>query len=80
MTKEQYEDLYDSITEEIDNLSKKLKSIKIDNVLNIMGFPLNNNLKNEYNNDERYLENFRSSKSFRKSLEILKILSFFVIF
>lgn len=80
LTKEQYEDLYNSITEEIDNLSEKLKSIKIDNVLKIMGFPLNNNLENEYNNDERYLENFRSSKSFRKSLEILMILSFFVIF
>lgn len=76
LTKEQYEDLYNSITEEIDNLSEKLKSIKIDNVLKIMGFPLNNNLENEYNNDERYLENFRSSKSFRKSLEFLMILSF----
>lgn len=78
LTKEQYDNLYNSIIEEIDNISKKLKSIKIDNVLNIMGFPLNNNLENEYNNDERYLENFRSPKSFRKSLEILMILSFFV--
>ena len=78
LTEEQYEDLYNSIKDEIKNVEDNIHSISIDKVLNIMGFPVNNEQENEYNNDERYLENFRSSKSFRKSLEILMILSFFV--
>ena len=62
---EQYEDLCNSIDVEINKLGEMLKSIKIEDVLKIMGFPVNNNEEDEYNNNERYLENFRSSKSFR---------------
>lgn len=65
LTEEQYQDLCNSIKVEISNLDNKLEVIKINDVLKIMGFPLNNNLEYEYNNNERYLENFRSSKSFR---------------
>lgn len=55
---EQYDDLYNLINEEIEKLNKKLKSIEIDKVLKIMGFPVNNNQEDEYNKNERYLENF----------------------
>ena len=65
LMKEQYEDLYNSIDAEIEKLGNKLKSIEIDDILKIMGFPTNNNQEDEYNNNERYLENFRSSKSFK---------------
>ncbi len=41
LTKEQYDDLYFSIYEEINKLEEKLKSIKIVNILEIMGFPMN---------------------------------------
>lgn len=68
LTKEQYENLYGSINDEMNKLKGKLNSIKVDNILQVMGFPLNNNPEDEYNNSERYLEHFRSSKSFR-SLE-----------
>ena len=63
-----YEDLFNSIEEEITKLAEKLKPIEIDKVLKIMGFPVNKEKEIEYNNNERYLENFRSSKSF-SSLE-----------
>lgn len=43
LTREQYSDLYNSITEEIKKLEKNLNSISIDKVTNIMGFPTNNN-------------------------------------
>ena len=66
LTKEQYEDLYNSIQKEVEVLDKKLKSINISKVLKIMGFPMNNDQEYEYNNYERYLENFRSSKSFKQ--------------
>ncbi len=42
LTKEQYEDLYNSILKEVEVLNKKLKSINISKVLKIMGFPMNN--------------------------------------
>ena len=58
LTNEQYSDLCKLIDEEIKKLNQKLNSIKIDKVLEIMGFPLNNNQKDEYNKNERYLENF----------------------
>lgn len=58
LLKEQYNDLSNSINEEIINLRKKLKSININKVLKIMGFPVNNNSENEYNKNEQYLENF----------------------
>lgn len=58
LTNEQYDDLYNLINEEIEKLNKKLKSIEIDKVLKIMGFPVNNNQEDEYNKNERYLENF----------------------
>ena len=64
LMEEQYEDLYNSIDVEINKLDEMLKSVKIEDVLTIMGFPVNNNDEDEYNNNERYLENFRSSKSF----------------
>mgnify|MGYP004519089507 CR=1 FL=1 len=63
LTNEQYDDLYNSISKEIEKLDKNLNSISIDKVMNIMGFPMNNEQENEYNNNERYLENFWSSKS-----------------
>ena len=43
LTKEQYKDLYNSIIEKIEKLEKNLNSISIDKVMNIMGFPMNNN-------------------------------------
>lgn len=58
LTNEQYSDLCKLIDEEIKKLNQKLNSIKIDKVLKIMGFPVNNNQKYEYNKNERYLENF----------------------
>lgn len=58
LTNEQYDDLYNSISKEIEKLDKNLNSISIDKVMNIMGFPMNNEQENEYNNNERYLENF----------------------
>lgn len=58
LTNEQYSDLCNLIDEEIKKLNQKLNSIKIDKVLKIMGFPVNNNQKYEYNKNERYLENF----------------------
>ena len=42
LTKEQYEELYNSILKEVEVLDKKLKSINISEVLKIMGFPMNN--------------------------------------
>ena len=58
LTNEQYDDLYNSISKEIEKLDKNLNSISIDKVMNIMGFPVNNNQEDEYNKNERYLENF----------------------
>ncbi len=55
---EQYDDLYNSINKEIEKLDKNLNSISIGKIINIMGFPMNSEQKNEYNNNERYLENF----------------------
>ena len=43
LTKEQYEELYNSICEEIGKLENKLKSIEINNITKIMGFPMNKN-------------------------------------
>ena len=43
LTKEQYEELYNSICEEIRKLENKLKSIEINNTTKIMGFPTNKN-------------------------------------
>ena len=43
LTKEQYEELYNSICEEIRKLENKLKSIEINNITKIMGFPMNKN-------------------------------------
>ena len=58
LTSEQYDDLYNSINKEIKKLNKKLNSIEIVKVLKIMGFIVNNNQEDEYNKNERYLENF----------------------
>lgn len=58
LLEEQYKDLCNSINEQIINLKEKLKSIDINKVLATMGFQVNNSLQNEYNNNERYLENF----------------------
>ena len=58
LTQEQYEELYNSIHEELNKLGEKLKSITINEVLMIMGFPMNNKQEDEYNNIERYLEYF----------------------
>lgn len=41
LTKEQYEELYNSICEEISKLGEKLKSTKINKIKKIMGFPMN---------------------------------------
>lgn len=41
LTKKQYEDLYNSIYEEISKLEKELKSIEINKIVKIMGFPMN---------------------------------------
>lgn len=43
LTKKQYEELYNSICEEIGKLENKLKSIEINNITKIMGFPMNKN-------------------------------------
>lgn len=43
LTKEQYEDLYNSICEEVVKLGKKLKSIEVSKITKIMGFPMNKN-------------------------------------
>ena len=43
LTKDQYKDLCNSINDEIDKLKENLHSIKIDAILSVMGFPLNNN-------------------------------------
>ena len=45
LTNEQYNNLCNLIDEEIKKLNPKLNSIKIDKVLKIMGFPVNNNQK-----------------------------------
>ena len=41
LTTEQYDALYNSIIKEIETLDKKLNSISVDKVMNIMGFPMN---------------------------------------
>lgn len=41
LTKEQYEELYNSILEEISKLGEKLNSIEISNIIQRMGFPMN---------------------------------------
>lgn len=41
LTKEQYDELYNSVCEEIRKLGEKIKSIKIDSITKIMGFPMN---------------------------------------
>lgn len=46
LTKEQYSDLYNSIKDSIKKLEGKIYSISIDKVLDIMGFPMNNNWLN----------------------------------
>ena len=43
LTKEQYKELYNSICEETKKLEEKLKSVEINNITKIMGFPMNNN-------------------------------------
>ena len=43
LTKEQYEELYNSILEEISKLKDKLNSIDVSDIIRIMGFPMNNN-------------------------------------
>lgn len=43
LTKEQYNELYNFILLEISNLEQKLKSIDINKITKIMGFPMNNN-------------------------------------
>ena len=43
LTKELYKELYNSICEETRKLEKKLKSVEINNIKEIMGFPMNNN-------------------------------------
>ena len=43
LTKEQYKELYNSICEETRKLEEKLKSVDINNITKIMGFPMNNN-------------------------------------
>lgn len=43
LTKEQYEELYNFICEEITKLGKKLKSIDVSEITKIMGFPMNKN-------------------------------------
>lgn len=42
LTKEQYNELYNSIIKKIDVLNRKVKSINISKILRIMGFPMNN--------------------------------------
>lgn len=43
LIKEQYKDLYNSINGKLEKLEKNLNSISIDKVMDIMGFPMNNN-------------------------------------
>ena len=43
LTQEQYEELYNSILEEISKLKDKLNSIDVSNIIKIMGFPMNKN-------------------------------------
>ena len=43
LPKDQYEELYNSIYEEIRKLGERLKSIEINNITKIMGFPTNKN-------------------------------------
>lgn len=43
LTKEQYEELYNSILEEISKLKDKLNSIDVSDIIRIMGFPMNKN-------------------------------------
>lgn len=43
LTKEQYEELYNSILEEISKLKDKLKSIDVSDIIRIMGFSMNKN-------------------------------------
>ena len=43
LTQEQYEELYNSILEQINNLKDKLNSIDVSNIIRIMGFPMNKN-------------------------------------
>ena len=43
LTQKQYEELYNSILEEISNLKDKLKSIDVSDIIRIMGFPMNKN-------------------------------------
>lgn len=41
LTKEQYEELYNSILKELSKLKDKLKSIDVSDIIRIMGFPMN---------------------------------------
>ena len=41
LTQEQYNELYNSILEEINKLENKLNSIEINNIIKLMGFPMN---------------------------------------
>lgn len=43
LTEEQYANLYNSINESITKLEKNIRSIPIEKIMNIMGFPTNNN-------------------------------------
>ena len=43
LTQEQYEELYNSILEEISKLEYKLNSIDVSNIIRIIGFPMNKN-------------------------------------
>ncbi len=43
LTQEQYEELYNSILEEISKLKDKLNSIDVSDIIRIMGFPMNKN-------------------------------------
>lgn len=43
LTKEQYTDLYTSISDEIKKLEENIHSISINKVLKIMGFTMNKN-------------------------------------
>lgn len=43
LTQEQYEELYNSIVEEINKFKDKLNSIDVSNIIRIMGFPMNKN-------------------------------------
>lgn len=43
LTQKQYEELYNSIVEEINKLKDKLNSIDVSSIIRIMGFPMNKN-------------------------------------